>query len=337
MTEAGPTPAQTDRPTLGQADGSRHPAVARILRTAQPGTLIDGLAGLSGADFTALSLELVSRRVATRRPYEVLEQYRRDRFVRPAQVPALDLLHIEFAALSSVSPAFAPVVPAPVVPLGTHSVLAGVHQNRLVATIRNTEVAADPTLSLALEAAVRRKELFEHDSRATAAVHLAGVQRVVRAQQFDGPRSFAHFSLLGLVSAGRDMGSYQFEIDALLKHITALENVVKRIGAERVLVKLTDFDGSHSSAMDRVVAALNSDTTTAKLVTDREAGREYYQSVCFKLSVVLNDEVVEVGDGGLVDWTQSLLSSKKERLMTSGLSLERLAMLFGSDAFPGRL
>jgi hypothetical protein len=32
-----------------------------------------------------------------------------------------------------------------------------------------------------------------------------------------------------------------------------------------------------------------------------------------------------VADGGLVTWTQDLVRSKKERLMISGLSLERLA------------
>jgi hypothetical protein len=37
--------------------------------------------------------------------------------------------------------------------------------------------------------------------------------------------------------------------------------------------------------------------------------------------------LAEMGDGGFVDWTQKLVQSGKERLMTSGLSLERLAML----------
>ena len=37
-------------------------------------------------------------------------------------------------------------------------------------------------------------------------------------------------------------------------------------------------------------------------------------------------KTIEVGDGGLVDWTQALVGSAKERLMISGLSLERLAV-----------
>ena len=55
--------------------------------------------------------------------------------------------------------------------------------------------------------------------------------------------------------------------------------------------------------------------------------RGYYPSLCFKLCVLDNDEEVEVGDGGLVDSTRALVGSNKERLMISGLSLERLAAL----------
>jgi hypothetical protein len=58
---------------------------------------------------------------------------------------------------------------------------------------------------------------------------------------------------------------------------------------------------------------------------DRGAG--YYAGLCFKLDAVVGGNVVEVGDGGLVDWIQLLLQNRKERLMISGVSLERLALL----------
>ena len=52
---------------------------------------------------------------------------------------------------------------SPVSPLGTINVLSGVHQNRVVATDRNTEVVADSTNSLALEAALRRRAKLRAD------------------------------------------------------------------------------------------------------------------------------------------------------------------------------
>jgi hypothetical protein len=58
---------------------------------------------------------------------------------------------------------------------------------------------------------------------------------------------------------------------------------------------------------------------------DRQAGRDYYPSVCFKVEGVWDGQQLEVGDGGIVDWTQRLLGSTKERLITSGIGLDRLA------------
>jgi hypothetical protein len=37
--------------------------------------------------------------------------------------------------------------------------------------------------------------------------------------------------------------------------------------------------------------------------------------------------LVEVGDGGMVDWSARLLNDAKERMMISGLGLDRLALL----------
>ena len=77
------------------------------------------------------------------------------------------------------------------VPLGTHSAVATVHQHKVVSTIRNAEVAADPTNALAILAALQRCE--------TEPTRLAAVQRILRAQPF-GDQGQQHFSVLGLVT-----------------------------------------------------------------------------------------------------------------------------------------
>ena len=75
-------------------------------------------------------------------------------------------------------------------------------------------------------------------------------------------------------------------------------------------------------------SSLDGPTPECRLDRERTSGGSYYTSLCLKLCVVPRDgEEVEVGDGGLVDWTQQLLHSRKERCMTSGISIERLAML----------
>ena len=275
---------------------------------------------LTPADLTAVLVEVAQRRAAAASPASVLRQYERDRFVRPVPVDVRRLLDVQKRALDAVDPPFEPVVLSPLVPFATSAVLGGVSQNRTVSTMRNTEVLSDPTTALALEAALRRRDAIAVDE----VVRLACAERVVRTPTFDGPRSYAHFSLLALVSAGR--GSHRFDLMTVGEHITTLTAAANAVGLEHVLVALTDFGGAHRELV-RELSEHPPAHCTVSTDSDRTAGRGYYPSICFKLHVQLDGELVEVGDGGLVDWTQPLVGSKKERLMTSALSLDRLASL----------
>jgi hypothetical protein len=213
---------------------------------------------------------------------------------------------------------------APVVPLGTHSALATVSQHKVLTTIRSCEVAADPTNALALEAAVRRA------GNAGATVRLGGLQRVVRAQLFGAPGAQAHFGLFGLVTAGRDQGSGRFERAALAEH---LRFAVASLAAARlryVQIALTPL----SDAGERIAAAVTGDLgadqgsgTAAVIVVDhtRQRGRGYYRDLCFKVNANTGGRLEEIGDGGFTDWTQQLLASNKERLLISGIGVDRLA------------
>lgn len=183
---------------------SVHPAIARI--GAKHGDEMLAVLGsdLSGADLTAVLLDVAKRRAAALTATNVLAQYERDRFVRPSPVDGRRMMETEHHAIASLGAPFEVLVMVPLSPLGTHSVVADVHQHRVVTTVRGSEVAADPTNGLALEAAVRRRALMRSSARSADWVSLASVQRVTRAQQVHGPMSFAHFSLLGTVIAGRD-------------------------------------------------------------------------------------------------------------------------------------
>ena len=286
---------------------------------------------LRGADLSTLLLAVTDRRAGRRTPSDVLRQYERDRFVRPGAVDARCLLAVERIALEAAHPAFDPVLTAPVAPLGAHAVVAGVSQNRVVTTIRGSEVAADPTMSLALEAAVRRRELLAADARSPTVVRLAAVQRVLRAQRFAGPRSFAHFSVLGLVSAGRDAGSHMFEIAELSRHVATLTEIVGRLGVAVESVAVSDV-GGRRAALDRLVATMHDDGHDTSVDPERTAGRDYYADLCLKLFVRHGSEVIEAGDGGSVRWTASLLGNAKERLVISGLGLDRLAPLASTES-----
>jgi hypothetical protein len=198
----------------------------------------------------------------------------------------------------------------------------------VLTTSRACEVAADPTNALALEASVRRV----HDR--TTTVRLGALQRVVRAQLF-GAGAQAHFGLFGLVTAGRDEGDYRFERRALAEH---LRFAVASLAAARlryVQLALTPL----SEAGEQIAAAVTGDLsggqdsgTAAVIVLDhtRSTGRGYYRDLCFKVNAqtgsnTTGSKLEEIGDGGFTDWTQQLVASSKERLLISGVGVDRLA------------
>jgi hypothetical protein len=301
-------------------------ALDRVAREIGGMDVVERLAALSGSDFASVMLEVVRRRAARETPASVLRRYTQDRFVRPgdggpggASWPsrrrAEDLL-------LGCLPADAEVVAlAPLVPLGTHSALGTVSQDKVVTAIRACEVAADPTNALALEAAVRRRA-----SPAAGTVRLAAIQRVIRAQPFPAGWS-AHFNLLAMVTAGRDEGSLRFERAALAEHLRFAVAGLRAAQLPAIRVALTPL----SEAGQRAVAAVAADLAPlpADIVTDhdRATGRGYYRDVCFKVNALVDGESTEIGDGGFTDWTAKLLANGKERLLISGYGLDRIAAL----------
>src|SRR5438093_236309 len=161
--------------------------IARILRESGVPNLLDVLGqGLAPTDLQSLLLEVFRRRAAHRTPRRVLEQYEQDPFVRPAQVSVDALLELDRLALAHAVPPFEAVELSPLAPLGTCSTLAPVDQNRVVSTVRNTEVVSDSTNVLALECALRRRGMRRRDREATREdrlVRLCASQRLVRAQR----------------------------------------------------------------------------------------------------------------------------------------------------------
>ena len=278
------------------------------------GRAVDVLAGLPGADLTTAQLEVARRRAARLRGPDVLRRYRDDRFVSPSPLSFTALRHVEDVLLGAL-PGFSWVTLAPLVPLGTHSAVTGLAQDRVVTTGRGTEVAGDPTVGLALEAAVRRED--------AAVLRLAAVQRVVRAQRVDGPGLFAHFSLLGLVTAGRDTGDLRFEREHVAEHARCLVAACRALGAVGIELKTTLLHERFAA----VPAVLREELPDVAVTPfpEREGGRGgYYEGLCFKVLADFGEGPVEVGDGGFTTWTRQLLGNAKERLMTSGLGVERL-------------
>ncbi len=289
---------------------------------------------LSGADLTTLLLEAFRRRAGAMSAPEVLRRYRTDRFVGPATVDFAATRRAEDAMLAAFRPGFDVLGLAPVLPLGTHAATGDVDPRNVIATIRGTEVAADPTNGLALEASVRRRRLLDAEPRSAEPVRLAATQRVTRAQYAGGPVSFAHFQLFGAVTAGRDTGSRTFEREHLIEQLRCAACGLASLGVRLIRIAITCLDEPSAQILDAArhefADAAGVDVVAAP---ERESGRAYYRGLCFKVFVLQRDgsDLLEVGDGGLVDWTAKLLGNQKERLLITGYGIDRIAMIAGEE------
>jgi len=305
---------QALRRVVGEIGG---PAFLELLADQVPGT-----------DLTTLLLEVFRRRAARVGPSDVLQRYRTDRFVAPATVDFAALRRAEDVMLGALPADFETLVLAPVLPLGTHTAAGDVDPRNVIATIRRTEVAADPTNGLALEAAVRRGKLLRRAPRSAEVVRLAASQRVTRAQLFEGPVHFAHFQLLGVVTAGRDTGSREFERRHMAEHARLAASGIGALGAETVTIAITCMDeGARRVFADVQDALAGLRGTEVVEAPERESGLAYYRGLCFKVFASAGGQCLEIGDGGFVDWTATLLGNRKERLLISGYGLDRLALL----------
>ena len=330
--------------------------MSRIIERIERELRVPGLVSLLAeriepTDLQSVLLEVYRERALRRRPSDVLSDYETNRFVRPATMPPFRLHDWERVAFSQLPPEFQLLALSPVCPLGTNSVVAPVDQNWAVSTARNTEVVSDSSNVLALECAVRRRQLLRSQPKSTAQVHLATSHRLLRAQRYEDPKLLSHFSALALCSAGRDVGGLQFELESLSLHIRFYLRSLRAFLGSGVPLRLSVSDFAPqareavitSELLDPIQDELRG--TDCDFDSQRTSGRGYYLDLCFRISALaLSGRWIELVDGGSVDWTQKLLSNSKERLMISAIGSERVCTEFangnatqqlaGADGYP---
>jgi hypothetical protein len=279
---------------------------------------------LSQADLQTLLLDVASQRAATVTPARLMRRWRQDRYVMPSVSDPRKVWRTEARLWALLPEEFTGVELSPVTPLGTCTTLGPISQNRVISTIRGSEVVSDPTNVLAVEAAWRRREAAAN----AAPVHLACCHTVLRAQPFDAPGDFQHFRLFALVTSARDRGSAATEAAMLVTHLkfwTAALGAIAQGREARLSYTVFGFPPLTERMKDTVLPAIQplpGDVTLTE-DPDRQHGRGYYERGAIKLHF----DGMEIGDGGFTDWTARLNNDAKERCLTSCVSTERLAAL----------
>jgi hypothetical protein len=310
--------------------------VQRILKEVNIPELMEVLIErISMTDLQSLMLEVYKRLASKLSPAAVLRQYRENRFVQLANISPQEIIEFDRLAYSLLPKEFEAVELSPVSPLGACSALAIVNQNNIVATIRNTEVCADSTDVLALECAVRRRELVKRKSARD--IKLCSSHRLLRGQMFERPATFAHFRVFSLCTAGHDRGNYKFEIEALVEQVGFYLRLLfdlKKIGfpVGQIRVAMTPFRGGRADILEKEVnekLAAKHEEVVFGLDEGRQSGRAYYVWAGFQIHVMdAKGAEYFLVDGGFTNWAEKLLNNRKERMLISGMGTERFLFCF---------
>ena len=278
---------------------------------------------LSASDLWSFLLWLTEQRALTRTTNTLQQQWQRDRFVQPSLVEQRRLLEIDLELLQ-MAHGFESIELSPLAPLGTCSRVALTAQNRIVSTVRGTEVVSDPTNVLALESA-RRLRLDP-----TQIVKLATSHRCVRSQPFpDKPGFAAHFRMFCMTTAGHETADQQFTVDALIEHIRrqwqGLDRLEQRGYAfpARSVTLLATAERAHLA--DRIATALD-DLPLERKPLDHD----YYDGLRFMIQAHSSqaDSLIPLIDGGAFDWVGKLASNDKLAFVASALGTQIAAFAF---------
>jgi len=103
--------------------------------------------------------------------------------------------------------------------------------------------------------------------------------------------------------------------------------------AARLRVTVSDFGPNprHKLLEEQILSPIRSELpdVACSLDPERTSGRGYYTDLVFHVHAQSHSgKWLELVDGGMVDWTQRLLSDAKERLLISGIGSERLCGAF---------
>lgn len=298
----------------------------KILKRIDQPELVQLLANkLSGTELNSLLLAVFHESSRGLTPSQLLANYRKNRFVKPSDLPVIRLREMELDLLKLFENSlFTPVELSPVSAFGSCSAVAHASQYKILTALRGTEVLADATNALALHIA----DIKANSEASTLdTIRFSCIQRHLRTQQIAGKGFTPHFKIACLVSAGQDTGNYAFEKQSLLEHIrlmTAVYNDYYLV--DKIAFRLICREGYPNpedlaiKVKDHILDRLP--TTSIDIVSNPEKENNYYTGIQYKIDITVNNRVFEIGDGGFVDWTQKLLQNKKERMLSTGIGFE---------------
>jgi hypothetical protein len=289
--------------------------------------------GLPASQLWSLLLEVLERRASGRPAPEVLSQFERDGFTRPAAFDQRVFWEVDGHLLAAAA-AFEALELSPLAPLGACSAVGLASQNKIVSALRGTEVS-DPTNVLALECARRLR------GNPQLQVRLTTCHRCVRAQPFPKRPGFApHFRIFVLASAAREQKDHGFVLGALAEHIRVHLDALDRLEQHGF-----HFRGRQLTILASPERAALGDRLAAMVETDRPAtggpaprlvretlDHRYYDGLRFMIHARSGELDLPLIDGGAFDWLGRLTSNHRLVFVASGMGAQLVPTAFRRDA-----
>lgn len=301
--------------------------IDRVLHDAGDTDLLKKLLSLSKSDLNTLLLEVYKLQAEKLTSIGLLKAYQSNRFAVPSEVDPISYHQMEAELLRIAEDmGISGILLSPSALFGSCSVFGCVDQNNVISAARGTETLSDPTNMLAV---IISDKLKNGIIAKTQTVHYCTTARVVRAQAFSDKLSFPHFGLFCMVSFGKDGGSYSCEKELFVKQLAYYKKLFNEKYGASLSVMLrkrsgyTDDDGFFL----RMVELVRSELPEVPLSFDSEhKGNNYYKGINFKLYMEKENETIEIGDGGFVDWIAKMTGNKKARCLISGLGMDRILL-----------
>ena len=269
---------------------------------------------LNPIELRTILADVARSRASDQTPADLIKRWREDKLLAPSMLDPREALPITAKLWEVVPPEFVGVTLSQLTSLGSGIHLGGLGQNRVVTTMRGTEVLADPKHGLALEASRRRRNGHSR-------VHLATHARCTHA--WDHSEESSHELRFALVSSAPDGGGLSTEADLLDLHLDYWREIMGTV-VPRGRIELTVWDSTLAGLIEArgtrdgvIVVEGTSD--------ERRPWRNPYTTAAFRFVVDGDgDEAHEIGDGGFVTWTQALTRNRKDRCLVSGVSVDAI-------------
>ncbi|MCL2125911.1 MAG: hypothetical protein FWH33_08005 [Oscillospiraceae bacterium] len=300
----------------------------RILTQIGDPVLISKLSALPKSELYSLLLEIFRKQSDSITPVDLLKSFQINRFSIPSEIDpiAYHLLEVELLSIAHQQD-IKGILLSPSAPFASSSAFGCVDQNNVVSAVRGTEILSDSTNMLAIIIAeqLKKRELDNKEP-----LHFCTTARVLRAQVFpDTKQHFPHFGLFCIVSSGKDSGSYVCEKNLLIKQLIYYKRLlVEKYNADiSVIIRKRRGYADGDGFFDRMIELVKTEIPDIPVTYDSEYDENnYYKGIHFKMFMEKDNEKIEIGDGGFVDWIQQMTNNKKERCLISGIGIDRLLL-----------